>query len=100
MGRITHAIKTTTSGASATTTAAAIKLAIAKAEADEAGRNWRAASILEGLAEILTVSRLNLPAKLRRLLASTNSTDNTMGTARRGFHRMKAQKHEPATEQH
>ena len=42
-----------------------------------------AASILEGLAEMLTVNRLGLPAKLRRSLACTNSIENMMGTVRR-----------------
>ena len=34
-----------------------------------------AASILEGLDEMLTVNRLGLPAKLRRSLACTNSIE-------------------------
>ena len=42
-----------------------------------------AASILEGLDEILTVSRLGLPPELRRSLACTNSIENMMGTIRR-----------------
>ena len=42
-----------------------------------------AASILEGLDEILTVNRLGVPAKLRRSLACTNSIENMMGTVRR-----------------
>ena len=42
-----------------------------------------AASILEGLDEMLTVSRLGLPAQLRRSLACTNSIENMMGTIRR-----------------
>jgi putative transposase len=42
-----------------------------------------AASILEGLDEILTVIRLGLPAELRRSLACTNIIENMMGTARR-----------------
>jgi transposase-like protein len=42
-----------------------------------------AASILEGLDEILTVNRLGLPAQLRRSLACTNSIENMMGTVRR-----------------
>ena len=42
-----------------------------------------AASILEGLDEILTVSRLRLPAELRRSLACTNIIENMMGTVRR-----------------
>jgi hypothetical protein len=42
-----------------------------------------AASILEGLDEMLTVNRLGLPAKLRRSLACTNSIENMMGTLRR-----------------
>ena len=42
-----------------------------------------AASILEGLHEMLTVNRLGLPVKLRRSLACTNSIENMMGTVRR-----------------
>jgi putative transposase len=42
-----------------------------------------AASILEGLDEILTVNRLGLSAQLRRSLACTNSIENVMGTVRR-----------------
>ena len=42
-----------------------------------------AASILEGLDEMLTVNRLGLPAQLRRSLACTNSIENVMGTVRR-----------------
>ena len=42
-----------------------------------------AASILEGLDEILTVTRLDLPAELRRSLACTNIIENMMGTIRR-----------------
>src|SRR5262249_12701408 len=42
-----------------------------------------AASTLEGLDEMLTVTRLGLPAKLRRSLACTNSIENMMGTVRR-----------------
>ena len=42
-----------------------------------------AASILEGLDEMLTVNRLGLPAKLRRSLACTNSIENMMATVRR-----------------
>ena len=40
-------------------------------------------SILEGLDEILTVTRLGLPAELRRSLACTNIIENVMGTVRR-----------------
>jgi len=81
------------------------------------------ASILEGLDEILTVSRLRLPPDLRRSLACTNIVENVMGTVRRvcrnvkrwrsasmalrwtaaamqeaakGFRRLKAHKHLPA----
>jgi len=81
------------------------------------------ASILEGLDEILTVSRLRLPTDLRRSLACTNIVENVMGTVRRvcrnvkrwrsasmalrwtaaamqeaakGFRRLKAYKHLPA----
>jgi putative transposase len=42
-----------------------------------------AASILEGLDEILTVIRLGLPGELRRSLACTNIIENMMGTVRR-----------------
>ena len=42
-----------------------------------------AASILEGLDEMLTVNRLGLPTPLRRSLACTNSIENMMGTVRR-----------------
>lgn len=41
------------------------------------------ASILEGLDEILTVTRLGLPIQLRRSLACTNIIENMMGTVRR-----------------
>jgi transposase-like protein len=40
-------------------------------------------SLLEGLDEILTVTRLGLPAELRRSLACTNIIENMMGTIRR-----------------
>jgi transposase-like protein len=40
-------------------------------------------SILEGLDEILTVTRLGLPSELRRSLACTNIIENVMGTIRR-----------------
>jgi len=82
-----------------------------------------AASILEGLDEMLTVVRLKLPTPLRRSLACTNAIENMMGTVRRvsrnvkrwrnaamalrwtaagmleatkGFRRLKAYKHLPA----
>jgi len=42
-----------------------------------------AASILEGLDEILTVARLALPTPLRRSLACTNAIENMLGTVRR-----------------
>lgn len=42
-----------------------------------------AASILEGLDEMLTVIRLGLPTSLRRSLACTNIIENMMGTIRR-----------------
>jgi hypothetical protein len=42
-----------------------------------------AASILEGLDEILTVIRLGLPKELRRSLACTNIIENMNGTIRR-----------------
>lgn len=40
-------------------------------------------SILEGIEEILTVTRLGLPAELRRSLACTNIIENMNGTIRR-----------------
>ncbi len=48
-------------------------------------RDWEgvAASILEGLDEMLTVTRLGLPRELRRSLACTNIIENVMGTVRR-----------------
>jgi putative transposase len=48
-------------------------------------KNWQgvSASILEGLDEILTVTRLGLPPELRRSLACTNIIENAMGTLRR-----------------
>jgi transposase-like protein len=42
-----------------------------------------AASIFEGLDEILTVVRLKLPKELRRSLACTNIAENMMGAIRR-----------------
>jgi hypothetical protein len=81
-----------------------------------------AASILEGLDEILTITRLKLPTPLRRSLACTDAIENMMGTVRcvcrnvkrwrnaamalrrtaagmlepiKGFHRLKARKHLP-----
>jgi hypothetical protein len=42
-----------------------------------------ASSILEGIDEILTVTRLGLPKELRRSLACTNMIENVMGTVRR-----------------
>ncbi len=41
------------------------------------------ASILEGLDEILTVTRLRLPIQLRRSLACTNIMENMNGSIRR-----------------
>ena len=40
-------------------------------------------SILEGIDEILTVTRLRLPKQLRRSLACTNIIENMMGAVRR-----------------
>ena len=88
-------------------------------------REWSgvSASILEGIDEMLTVTRLGLPRELRRSLACTNIIENVMGTVRRvcrnvkywrspsmalrwaaaamqeamkGFRRLKAYKHLPA----
>lgn len=42
-----------------------------------------AATIHQGLEEILTVVRLKVPTELRRSLASTKVAENTMGTIRR-----------------
>jgi putative transposase len=42
-----------------------------------------AGSILEGINDILTVTRLGLPPELRRSLACTNIIENMMGTIRR-----------------
>lgn len=42
-----------------------------------------AGSILEGIDEILTVTRLDLPPELRRSLACTNIIENMMGSIRR-----------------
>ena len=48
-------------------------------------RDWSgvAGSILEGIDEILTVTRLGLPNQLRRSLACTNMIENVMSTVRR-----------------
>jgi transposase-like protein len=48
-------------------------------------KDWKgvSTSILEGLDEMLTVTRLGLPAELRRSLACTNIIENVMGTVRR-----------------
>jgi transposase-like protein len=48
-------------------------------------KHWEgvSASILEGLDEMLTVTKLGLPAELRRSLACTNIIENVMGTVRR-----------------
>ena len=48
-----------------------------------------AGRILEGLDEILTVSRLGLPIELRRSLACTNIIENMNGTVRRVSHNVK-----------
>jgi putative transposase len=48
-----------------------------------------AGSLLEGLDEILTVSRLGLPMALRRSLACTNIIENMNGTIRRVSHNVK-----------
>src|SRR5450759_3044176 len=47
--------------------------------------DWKSvsASILEGLDEMLTVTRLGLPKQLRRSLACTNIIENIMGTVRK-----------------
>jgi transposase-like protein len=48
-----------------------------------------AASILEGLDEILTVIRLGVPPELRRSLACTNIIENALGTVRQVSHNVK-----------
>ena len=48
----------------------------------EADWDGVAGSILEGLDEMLTVTRLGLPRELRRSLACTNIIENVMGTVR------------------
>ena len=52
-----------------------------------------AASILEGLDEILTVNRLGLPNELRRSLACTNAMENMQGTVRRVCRNVKRWRH-------
>src|SRR5208283_3198656 len=87
-------------------------------------RDWNgvSASILEGIDQMLTVTRLGLPRELRRSLACANIIENVIGAARRvcrnvkywrspsmalrwaaamqkateGFRRLKAYKHPPA----
>ena len=49
----------------------------------EADWDGVAGSILEGLDEMLTVTRLGLPRELRHSLACTNIIENVMGTVRR-----------------
>jgi putative transposase len=48
-------------------------------------KDWEgvSASILEGLDEMLTVTKLGLPPELRRSLACTNIIENVVGTVRR-----------------
>ncbi len=46
-------------------------------------------SILEGIDEILTVTRLGLPVELRRSLACTNVIENMNGTIRQVCHNVK-----------
>jgi putative transposase len=47
------------------------------------GHEDAAASLREGLEETLTVIKLNLPASVRRSLATTNAIENTVGSIRR-----------------
>src|SRR3989442_8598041 len=44
------------------------------------GHEDAAASLREGMEETLTVLKLELPASLRRSLATTNAIENTLGT--------------------
>jgi putative transposase len=48
-------------------------------------KDWEGvfASLLEGLDEMLTVTKLGLPPELRRSLACTNIIENVMGMVRR-----------------
>jgi putative transposase len=48
-------------------------------------KDWEgvSAAILEGLDEMLTVTKLGLPPELRRSFACTNIIENVMGTVRR-----------------
>jgi hypothetical protein len=48
--------------------------------ADQVSSRTFSASILEGLDEMLTVTKLGLPPELRRSLACTNIIENVMGT--------------------
>ena len=48
-----------------------------------------AASILEGIDQIVTVTKLALPMELRRSLACTTITENMNGTVRRVCHNVK-----------
>jgi transposase-like protein len=54
-------------------------------------KNWRgvSASFLEGLDQMLTVTRLGLPPELRWSLACTNIIENAMGTLSRVFWNVK-----------
>jgi transposase-like protein len=64
-------------------------------------RDWSgvASSILEGIDEILTVTRLGLPKELRRSLACTNMIENVMGTVRRVCRNVKRWRSPQATRQ-
>ncbi|MBF0423122.1 MAG: IS256 family transposase [Magnetococcales bacterium] len=52
-----------------------------------------AASVLEGLDEMLCLVRLGLPAELRRSLATTNAIENMMGTIRNVTRNIKRWRH-------
>jgi len=54
-------------------------------------RDWpsAAASLREGLAELFTINRLGLPAKLRRCLGTTNLIDNSHSAVRERTRRVK-----------
>ena len=52
-----------------------------------------AASVLEGLDEILCLVRLGIPAELRRTLATTNAIENMMGTIRKVTRNIKRWRH-------
>ena len=57
------------------------------------GEEDAAGSLREGLEEVLTVWKLDLPAPLRRFFATTNAIENVMGTVRRVSRNVKRWRH-------